>query len=405
MLLDPQAAWLQKEHEHSPNGQEMSEKTASMGRCGGRHWRISCFALIVPESLERGIIVVEEEFGVMSAVGDGAVDGYRRWVRQNLMIKAEVNMLLADRFNYLTWMLLIAVVGQAAPAAAQRSRSEPGEKVSFRTKDGMELKATYYASELGKEAVPIVMLHDFKESRTVFNGLAEMLQSPPEGSGPSHAVLTVDLRGHGQSTTQHGRNGATRELEAARLGKQDFRNMVLYDMEAVRKFLVKQNDAGQLNLNKLCLLGSGLGANVATSWSSVDWSAPKLANLKQGQDVKALVMSSPDWNYTGLPMLKPLRHRAVREKISMLIIYGKDDRKANKSAETINKNLERYHPEPPPSAGPEEKDLVLLGLPTSLEGTRLLTDPSFRILPKLSFFLEARLSKQDYAWERRSLRD
>lgn len=273
----------------------------------------------------------------------------------------------------------------------------------MRTKDGVRLKATFYASELGKEAVPIVMLHDFKESRTVFNGLAKALQGSSEGNSPSHAVLTVDLRGHGESTTQEGRNGATREFETARLGKQDFRNMVLYDMEAIRKFLVKKNDAGQLNLNKLCLLGSGMGANVATSWSVVDWSAPPLASRKQGQDVKALVLTSPEWNYTGLPMNKPLKHRDVREKISMMIIFGKEDRKASKSAETINKNLERYHPDPPPGSGPEEKDLVLLGQPTSLQGTRLLTDPSFRILPKLEFFLDARLSQQDFEWiQRRS---
>ena len=37
-------------------------------------------------------------------------------------------------------------------------------------------------------------------------------------------------------------------------------------MEAVRRFLVKENDKGELNLNSLTLLGSGMGANVAAYW-------------------------------------------------------------------------------------------------------------------------------------------
>jgi predicted esterase len=310
-------------------------------------------------------------------------------------------MLGAKRSGWLVVMFMGWLCWQVSPSEAQRRRSAAGENLSLTTKDGVQLKATYYASDLGKEAVPVVMLHDFKESRTVFNGLAQALQSPPEGEGPSHAIITVDLRGHGESTSQQNASGQTRELESARLGKQDFRNMVLYDMEAVRKFLVQKNDAGELNLNKLCLLGSGMGANVATSWAAVDWSAPQLANRKQGQDVKGLILTSPDWNYSGLPLLRPLKHPGVREKISILLIYGKQDRKAAKSAETVHKNLERYHPDPPPGQGPEKKDLVLIDRPTSLQGTRLLTDPNFGMLPDVAFFLDARLSQQDYPWIQR----
>ena len=229
------------------------------------------------------------------------------------------------------------------------------EEVTLETKDGVQIKATYYPSSSGKDAVPVVMLHDFKESRTVFNGLARALQNPATDEGKSHAVLTVDLRGHGESSTQVAPNGQSRELEPDRLGKQGFRAMVGYDMEAVRKFLVKQNDAGALNLNKLCLLGCGMGANVATSWSAVDWSAPTLASRKQGQDVKGLILVSPEWGYSGLPMLPPLKQPGVRDKISMLIIYGKQDRRSEKDAETINKNLERWHPLPPPEERRESK--------------------------------------------------
>ncbi len=315
----------------------------------------------------------------------------------------------AARIGLLALMLTSWLCCQLSSATAQRRRSgrsdsEP-EEVTLTTKDGVKIKASYYASDLRKDAVPVVMLHDYKESRAVFNRFAESLQSSPDGSRPSHAVLTVDLRGHGESTTVQRPNGQTIEIDVTRLGKQDFRNMVRYDMEAVRKLLVKKNDAGELNLNKLCLLGSGMGANVATAWSAVDWSAPRLANRKQGQDVKGLVLVSPDWGYHGLPMLKPLRHPGVSQAISMLIIYGKEDRKSEKSAETIFKNLERFHPEPPPERRREEKDLFMVGLNTSLKGTRLLADPNFRMLPAVEQFLDTRLSQQDYEWIERRLSD
>lgn len=302
------------------------------------------------------------------------------------------------RFCLIGSISLSWTCGHLASTHAQRRGSSADETISLTTRDGVRIKATYYASSLGRDAVPVVMLHDFKESRSVFNGLAQALNSPPSGNHPSHAVLTVDLRGHGESNVVEGRGGETRKLEITKFGRQDFRNMVLYDMEAVRKFLVRKNDASELNLNKLCLLGSGLGANVAVSWSAVDWSTPKLASRKQGQDVKGLVLTSPEWSHRGLPLLKSIKHRDVREKISMLIIYGKQDKKATKSAETIHKNVERYHPTPPPEAGQEEKDLVMVGLPTSLQGTRLLADPNFRTLPIVEFFIDARLAQQEYEW-------
>ncbi len=306
-----------------------------------------------------------------------------------------------ERILCLGLLLMAWSCGQLSLATAKGRGDSSSETVSMTTKDGVRLKMSYYPSDLGKEAVPIIMLHDFKESRAVFNGLARALQSPRNEQRPSHAVITVDLRGHGESTTVQGQNGQTRELKAAKLGKQDFRNMVLYDMETIRKYLVKKNDAGELNLNKLCLLGSGMGANVATCWASVDWSTPKLANRKQGQDVKGLVLASPDWGYRGLPLLKPIRHPDVRKNISMMILYGKKDRKATKSAKTLHKNLEKHHPAPPPEAGAESKDLILIDRPTSLQGTRLLTDPNFGVLPTLEFFLDARLSQQEFEWVRR----
>ena len=53
--------------------------------------------------------------------------------------------------------------------SARAARVAPPEEVVLTTKDNVRLGATYYPSSLGREAVPIVLLHDYKEGRTVFN--------------------------------------------------------------------------------------------------------------------------------------------------------------------------------------------------------------------------------------------
>ena len=44
--------------------------------------------------------------------------------------------------------------------------------------------------------------------------------------------------------------------------------MSLMDMEAVRSFLVGKNDKEELNLNRLCIVGLGMGATVAVNWAA-----------------------------------------------------------------------------------------------------------------------------------------
>ena len=103
--------------------------------------------------------------------------------------------------------------------------------------------------------------------------------------------------------------------------------MAALDMEAVRKFLVDKNDAGELNLNKLCLVGSGMGASVAANWAVQDWSAPPLAVGKQGQDVKALVLISPRWSFNGLSMQVPMKFAPLKMNAAWMLVCGSQDPK------------------------------------------------------------------------------
>jgi pimeloyl-ACP methyl ester carboxylesterase len=304
--------------------------------------------------------------------------------------------------------VLMAALPLAAFAAAQSSsqRPKPPTELALTTKDGVQLKITYYPSSAGHDAVPVVMLHDFGETRAVFNPLAVALQTPRPrevGTDPntSRAVVTVDLRGHGESKLAVDRDGSTVELDATRFALEDFQAMVALDMEAVRSFLVEQNDTGMLNLNKLCIVGSGMGANVAVLWAARDWAAPPLPVRKQGQDVKALVLLSPQWNFRGLILRDAMKFPPVQQEISVFLAYGLADRKIAADSENMRKVWDRYHPEPPADQVQERKDFFVYDPDTRLQGTKLLNSPQFTMGPKIANFIEARVGNRNFPWVQR----
>jgi len=309
-----------------------------------------------------------------------------------------------------SWLLAACCIYsllQASTAAAQApGRIPPPQEVVLTTKDGVQLTITYYPSNAGPSAVPIVMLHDFGETRAVFDPLAKALQNPRVPENPaarvaSRAVVTVDLRGHGESKLATAPNGSALELNAARFELEDYQAMVALDLEAVRSFLVEQNDAGKLNLNKLGVVGSGMGANVAILWSARDWAMPPLATRKQGQDVKALALLSPRWNYRGLELRDAMKFPPVQQELSIFLAFGRADRQIAKDCANISEIFARYHPEPPADLVQTQKDFFVFEPDTVLQGTKLLNSREFGMGPKIASFFEARLGAQEFPWIQR----
>jgi pimeloyl-ACP methyl ester carboxylesterase len=234
--------------------------------------------------------------------------------------------------------------------------------------------------------------------------LAELLHNPPREPGEERprelapcAAVTVDLRGHGESKTAFDAEAAY-ELDANHFELEDFQDMVRYDLEAVRSFLVEQNDAGQLNLNKLCVVGAGMGANVALTWAARDWSIPPLAVRKQGQDVKALVLLSPRRNFHGLSSIEPLKFPPIQQQLSIYLAYGAGDRQVARDCDNIVKLLSRYHPEPPRDQIDQRKDFFVFAPDVTLQGTKLLTSEQFDLAPKIAAFIEMRLGRRDFPY-------
>ena len=280
--------------------------------------------------------------------------------------------------------------------------AQESKNLTLETKDGVKLAITYYPSASKEQALPVVILHDQQDSRVAYDVIARKLQQPHGEDGESFAVITVDLRGHGGSTKQQLRNGTARELDAAKLKKSDFEAMVQYDMEAVRTFLVGKNDQGEINLNELSVIGIGLGASVATIWASQDWAVPPLTVGKQGQDVKALVLVSPRWKNKGLLIQQAVRQPGVQREIALIMIYGRDNSKVRADIRRIKKQVEKYHPEPE-SVDDKPRDLVGLGVPTSLQGDKLLQEVGFRdkIAERISDFLNLHVAQEDHEWLKR----
>jgi len=286
----------------------------------------------------------------------------------------------------------------------RKKRPPKPERITRKTKDRVSLACTYYPGTKGKNSVPIIMVHGWTGGRGEFEDLALHLQ---EKFG--HAVITVDLRGHGESNHRMTLDGGDVLIQPERMRRNEIAGMYEYDLEAIKSYLLAENNKGNLNIELLCVVGAELGAIVAMNWAVQDWSWPQLANYKQGQDVKALVLVSPTQAEKGLKVQPALKHPDVRA-LSTLIMVGGGDRKSNSYAKRLQTRLKKYHP--PPSRDPREtarrRSLYFVAFDTSLQGTRLL---DARVDANggsphdwIGEFIQRRLvRKQDeYPWKNRS---
>jgi pimeloyl-ACP methyl ester carboxylesterase len=230
--------------------------------------------------------------------------------------------------------------------------------------------------------------------------LAERLQRA------GHAVIVPDLRGHGR-TTRRGLAGRPVEmLDRDAFRAEDFRDMQ-FDIEAAKSHLLQENNAGELNIDLLCLVGFDLGAVVGLNWVRYDWSVPPLPTLKQGQDVKAFVLVSPEQSFRGLPLQPALEDRVVRGELSAMVIFGQQQSNAATAGRRIFNTLKRSHREIPTDPGERQRlqDLFLVELDTSLQGTKVLTSTALKVPERIEEFIQWRLVDRadQYPWQDRSL--
>jgi alpha-beta hydrolase superfamily lysophospholipase len=271
-------------------------------------------------------------------------------------------------------------------------------ELSLDTKDGVRLNAVYYPARpvkqepaRGKETVPVILVHMHKGSSADYKSLAETL------SAAGHAVVVPDLRGHGASTRVE-RNGRTKKIDQSTLIKADYEAMI-NDLEAVKSFLLSEHNAGKLNIRKLCVVGAEMGAVVALNWAALDWSWPPLVTGPQGQDVRALVLITPQWGFKGLTIKNATAHVNLLKSASVMIIAGAKDTANLDDARRLNQLFEKYHELPPPDAPlavrQEKQDLFFITPATTLVGTKLLNEKSLRIEDVIANFIKFRILQNE----------
>jgi len=329
-----------------------------------------------------------------------------------------VGLLWAVALMALLWPMPSAVT-QAAEAADPKT-PPPVEDTELVTTDGVRLVVTFYPGTKGKETIPVVLLHGKNGSRKDFGRLAPYLQSL------GHAVLVPDLRGHGDSTS---RKNSEIPITADRMSSRDFAMMATMDMEKIKAFLIGRNNAGELNIEKLCLVGADMGASVAICWTWLDWIRKPIGHTKQGQDVKAVVAISPEWNTQGLPLRTAMTSQPpsilvydsqlqkafkeseamnfrlpvaldFRREVSVLIVVGKNTSSAIRDAKGINKMLQPFHPEPPEEERLEKQDLFYGEFDTKLQGTQMFS-ANLGLERFIANFIQLRLVKRSFPWAER----
>lgn len=211
--------------------------------------------------------------------------------------------------------------GPAAPPRPARPAKEPPKPkytvtdVDLTTKDGFPLKATWYEGSGGKSAGALLMLHDLGRNRKDFEALATFF------ADNGHCVLVPDLRGHGESARDA--NGVV--YAPKKYGPAEGL-AIQTDIEACKKFLVQKNDAEICNIELMSIVTCGATSIPTLAWSVVDWSYLPAA-VKQGQDVKAVVLLGPVRSHQSLqinPLLKtPLLSGAGHaQPLELMLVSG-----------------------------------------------------------------------------------
>lgn len=255
-----------------------------------------------------------------------------------------------------------SVLSQERPTRRSRKPDLPEKRdVSLLTRDRVKLKASYYASTKGKEAIPIMLVHEWGGQASPYNDLAVSLQK--EG----YAVLIPEYRGHGASKSYTDRSGRQKDFETDRMGRRDVEAVIMADLESAKGFLKEENNEEKLNLNALVLLGVREGCLLAAHWAQRDWAFPSVGAKKQGQDVKALIFVSPVKTFKGVAMDRAIRDFNILN-LPIMVVAGKGSKESPEASRIIKQlktakgKLNRTQ---------ELDDLIPVAFPKSLSGQEL----------------------------------
>lgn len=262
------------------------------------------------------------------------------------------------------------------PAPQQHKANSP-------TPDGWEIYMTYYPPlegvRKGKETPPVILLHSYGGRGQDFSYLAAGLQRY------GYAVLVPDLRGHGRSTKNLVRDrDRPVTYESNKFNDRADITSMVFDVEKCRAFLRERNNAGELNMDLLCVMGAEMGAVVAVNWAYMDWNRTEAVRdmYRTGKNVKGVVLLSPERSVQGgANATDALMSPIIKGEMPILVAVGSEDRKAYSEAQRIYGPIEKLREKKiPRDMSPEDsrarveyKKCFIINAPTTLQGTKLLS--------------------------------
>ncbi|QDT06105.1 Alpha/beta hydrolase family protein [Rubripirellula lacrimiformis] len=228
--------------------------------------------------------------------------------------------------------LFAFVFSSAALAQKPKAKEDPKLKprpVTLKTKDGITLRAFYFPSDKGKEAVTVMVVHEWQGQASPYLKLVMALKNA------GCAVLVPDYRGHGGSK-EYNYRGKTKTFNVAQMSKRDIESIILMDLETSKGFLKEENDAGNLNMNALVVVGIREGCVMATHWAARDWSFPSVGSNKQGQDVKGLVLISPEKQIKSIALDQALMSPTILQ-LPIMVVAGKESPEGSEAQRIIKR--------------------------------------------------------------------
>jgi pimeloyl-ACP methyl ester carboxylesterase len=307
---------------------------------------------------------------------------------------------LTDEQQRRRWVAVIVYLMAAVVAttvSAQRPKTDQDDDLKVRiielkTKDGVELRAFYKPSDKGKEAIPVLLVHEWQGQASPYGKLVDAL------SKSGCAVLAPDLRGHGGSKEFTNPRGEKESFNLKRMSKRDVENIVRLDLESAKAFLKKENNEEKLNLNALVVIGVGEGCVMAAHWAQRDWSFRSVGRMKQGQDVKCLVFISPEKQVKGIGIDPTLANPHLLRLPIMMVVGAKSPEASE--AERIAKRIESIKKR----QGRGTLSGFDLQMPnTGLSGPSLVTKVS-GVVPAITKFItsEVKISDDENPWIERN---
>lgn len=185
-------------------------------------------------------------------------------------------------------------------------QNHTGERVVFTSEDGVLLVGSYYKPKIGtNNSTPsVILLHMLGVDRSTWDKFAQEL------SKNGYAVLSVDLRGHGESIKQ-----GNHTISYQSFMPKNFKNMTL-DVKAAKKYLIDQRNA---NPNQISIIGASIGANLALNYAALDSS------------INSVILLSPGLNYRGISTLDTI----MKYKGPIYIATAEDDSDSAKDSKIL----------------------------------------------------------------------